>query len=408
MPRPDSEREGEVGPAQAGPSLDSKALEAIERGLNGKLRAYSFPRDFIERHGEDALQQGLAEYSRARARGTEIENPGGWVVETSFRRAIDVLRRERREAPPGGLEPSPPPSRADPPSPTEEEAIRHLEAERLPAAIRTLTPQQRQALGLYYFEELPTRECARALGCSEPTFRRRRDAALAVLRERFGVVVPEPGEGLAIEVGLAAWLSLSGARVVPTRGPIEQLIGAAEGLRGAAGDLLGRGREVAARLLASGGGEGIGAAASGPLGKTAAGACAGALAACALTGVIGPGVGGIDLVGGGSHAKSQAPRRAAAKPAPAATPTTAAIPPRPPAASASSPPPPSSKPSGSAAQRTRRATRAATSQFGIESAAGPGGGASTASEPAPAPEASSPSPSKPSPTEAANNQFGLP
>ena len=406
MPRPDSKRVRAIGSVEADPPLDSAALAAIERGLHGRLRAYRFPREFIERHGEDALQQGLAEYSRARARGTEIENPGGWVVETSFRRAIDTLRHECREAPPGGLEPAPP-ARADPSSPTEEEALRHLEAEKLATAIRTLSPQQRQALGLYYFEELPTRECARTLGCSEPTFRRRRDAALAVLRERFGVAVPEPGEGLAIEVGLAAWLSLAGARVVPTRGPFEQLIGAADELRGAAAGLVGRGRELALRLPASGGGEGIGAAASGPLGKAAAGACAGALAACALTGVIGPGVGGIDLGAGGGHAMPQAPRRVAAKSAPPATPTPAAIPTKPPAASASSPRARSPQPSGSAAQRTRRATRTATSQFGIESAAGSEPGGLPAPAPAPSASSSGSSPA-PSPTKAANAQFGLP
>ena len=394
---------------------DAEALGAIERALHGKLRAHRLSEGFIDRYGQDVLQQGVAEYERAIARGGEIENPGGWIVSTAYRRAIDELRREMREEPeewvgetPGAI------NGGDLAAPTESEALANVSAEQLRRAMEKLSTQQRQALGLFYFEELPTREAAEVLGCGQTTFRRRLDSALRVLRQRFGIVVPEPGEELAIEVGLVAWLSLSGARVVPTRGPVEQLIAVGDAMRGAAGWLVDRARDATARVLASGGGEGIGAAASGPLGKTAGGVCAGALAACALTGVIGPGVGGVDLLGGG-HAVRPAHRRAAQAPRPApvapAPPSHAEA--RPKASTASVPSKATHKPkpraTSSTAQRTRRATHAATSQFGVESAA-PEAGYSAPSEPAPeaaAPSSSSSgSGSSPSPTEIANEQFG--
>jgi len=289
---------------------DAEALGAIERALHGKLRAHRLSEGFIDRHGEDVLQQALAEYERAVADESEIDAPDRWIVFTAYRRAIDELRREMHEEPDGGLADAPGAiSGGDPATPTESEALANVSTEQLRAAMAKLSAQQRQALGLYYFEELPTREAAEALGCGQTTFRRRLDSALRVLRQRFGISVPEPGEELAIEVGLAAWLSLSGARVVPTRGLADQLLAAADALRGATEGLLGRGRDAAARVLASGGGEGIGAAASGSLGKATGGLCAGALTACALSGVIGPGVGGLDLTGGHDRARRPEPVR---------------------------------------------------------------------------------------------------
>ncbi|MGH2974750.1 MAG: sigma-70 family RNA polymerase sigma factor [Solirubrobacterales bacterium] len=276
---------------------DAEALDAIERALHGKLRAHRLSEAFIDRHRDDSIQQGLAEYERARAQGGEIENPGAWVVKRAYLRAIDELRREERIE--GGEDALTASERhqAEAISPTEVEAIGNVEIVRLRAVIGKLSTEQRQALGLYYFEERSTREAAEVLGCGQSTFRRRLDSALRVLRQRFGVAMPEPGSELAIEVGITAWLSLAGARVVPTHGLVDQLLGVADALRSAAEEFVGRGRDMVARILASGGGDGIGATASGPLGKAAGGLCAGALTACALTGVIGSGVRGVDLVG---------------------------------------------------------------------------------------------------------------
>jgi len=383
---------------------DAEALGTIERALHGKLRAHRLSESFIERHGEDVVQQGIAEYERALARGSEIENPGGWIVSTAYRRAIDELRRELREVDEADL-----PAKAgmvdggDLFSPTEEEAIDNVSADQLRETIAKLSAQQRQALGLYYFEERTTREAAAVLGCGETTFRRHLRSALRVLRQRFGVV-PEPGSELAIETGLVAWASLAGARVVPGRGFLDQLVATADTLRDAAGAFLERGRDVATRLLASGGGESIGAAASSPLGRTG-GVCAGALAACALTGVIGSGVNGVDLVGG--SASHQAPSQAARphRPDPPTPKLATPIHPAPATkASTKSTAPPQRASSSSTEERTRRATRAASSQLGVESATSE---SSYSPPPEPSESASSASStSSSSPTQVASEQFG--
>jgi RNA polymerase sigma-70 factor, ECF subfamily len=383
---------------------DAEALGAIERALHGKLRAHRLSESFIERHGEDVVQQGIAEYERALARGSEIDNPGGWIVSTAYRRAIDELRRELREIDEADL-----PATAgmvgggDLFSPTEEEALDNVSADQLRETIAKLSAQQRQALGLYYFEERTTREAAAVLGCGETTFRRHLRSALRVLRQRFGVV-PEPGSELAIEIGLLAWASLAGARVVPGRNFLDQLVAVGDAVRHAAGAFLERGRDLATRLLASGGSETIGAAASSPLGR-AGGVCAGALAACALTGVIGSGVGGVDLVGGPAshHANAQAARPH--RPVPPAPKLGTPIRPAP-ATRASTKHTGSAQRASSSAteERARRATHAATSQFGVESAA-PESSYSPPSEPTETASSAS-STSSSSPTQVANEQFG--
>jgi RNA polymerase sigma-70 factor (ECF subfamily) len=382
---------------------DAEALETIERALHGKLRAHRLSDGFIERNCEDVLQQARAEYEDAVARGSEIDNPGGWIVSTAYRRAIDELRRELREVDEAEL-----PATAgaveggDLFSPTEEEAIDNVSADQLRETIAKLSAQQRQALGLYYFEERTTREAAALLGCGETTLRRHLRSALRVLRQRFGVV-PEPGSELAIEAGLVAWASLAGARVVPGRGFLDQLVAAADTMRDAAGTFLERGRDIATRLLASGGGESIGAAASSPLGR-AGGVCAGALAACALTGVIGSGVGGVDLVGG--PANHRAPSQAARphRPAPPAPKLATPIRPAPATrASTKNAASPHRASSSSTEERARRATHAATSQFGVESSAPE---SSYAPPPEPTESTSSTSSTSSSPTKVASDQFG--
>lgn len=389
-------------------SLDADQLRAISAALPGKLRAHQHQvsEAFIDRYTEELVQQALAEYARACERGQAIDNPGGWIVNTAFLRAIDQLRREEREgiAPlsiEAALEVTDGTS-----APPDEEAIRHIEAEQLHRAIRKLSVPQRQALSLYYFEEQSSRQGADALGWSEPTFRRRCNSALRALRERFGVIetVPQQGDRTAIEVGLAAWLSLAGAQGHAGR-ITDQLVVAADSVRGGITSLADRARDLAARL-SSGGGEGIVNAAGGPIGKTAGVCGAAAAAAMCVTGVIGPGVGGIDLLHEGPAPKS---RPAHERPEPRVEPKAPVQPIHStPEATAKSEPATrptqrSSSSGGGAEARTRRATHAASSQFAPESAVEPTPASSEpAPEPAPAPESSPAS----SPTQTANEQFG--
>ncbi len=374
--------------------------------MHGKLRAHRLSEAFIDRAGEDAIGQSLVEYLGALRRGQQIENPNGWIVNTAYRRALNLLRREVRHVDRDGAELAIE-SEGDGTT-VEEEAIGRTQVGELREAIGVLSAQERQALSLYYFEERTTREAAKLLGCGEGTFRRRRDAALSMLRERLGIAIPKTGDELAIEVGLLAWLSLAkGARVPPTRAPIDQILASTSELRHNIGGLFGRGRDLLARLLSSSAGEGIGAAASGPLGRTA-GVCAGALTACALTGVIGPGVGGVNLVGGGQQSTPKVHRTAAGQalhqPASAthsrvSTPTSTRR--ETPISPTTAPSPPHDS---APARHRKEATRAASSQQ-IESAAPNSGPV----ESAPTTESSSHSaPSaghSQSPTSVANEQF---
>jgi RNA polymerase sigma factor (sigma-70 family) len=386
--------------------LQAEALREIERSLYGKLKAHRIADSFVERVGEDSVQKGWIEYLRAVREGVEVENRDAFIVQAAYRRAVDELRREARHFDGAALETILESGRLAAPA-SDELAIEHLAAEELHQAIETLPAEERQALSLHYFEQLSDQRSAEILYCSERTFRRRLAKALGDLSRRLGVPVPEPGSELAIEVGLAAWVSLGGARVVPSGRLLDQLIAVGDSVRGAVASVFDRGRETATRLLSSGASEGISAAASGPLGKAAGGVCAGALAACALTGVIGPGVGSVDLVGGGhathpAHRSAQIHRRASSTPTgPTATaPESAARTQR--LAESS---PRSAPHATSSTAATRRATHEATSQLGVESAA-PGYSAPASEASAPSSSAAAPSGSSPSPTEVANQQFG--
>jgi RNA polymerase sigma factor (sigma-70 family) len=305
----------EMRSSQLEQPLESEALREIERSLHGRLRAHRLSDSFIERCGEEAIQRAWLDYLRARADGAEIDNPGAFVANAAFCRAIDELRHESHEAQGVGIE-SLLANEGFVEAPAEEVAVEHLAAQELHAAMQTLPAEERQILTLHYFEQLSDRRAAETLYCSESTFRRRRQRALKRLGLLLGLPVPEPGSDLAIEVGVAAWVCLGGARVAVSGGALGRLARLVGAPREGAVWLLERGRDLAASLTASGAGERLGALAGGPA-KVLAG-CAGAAAVCVVGGVIVTDAG----VNGGA-ARHVAPRphprveaRAALKPRP--------------------------------------------------------------------------------------------
>jgi len=290
--------------------LHEKALEEIERSVHGKLKAHRLSDAFIERCSEDAIQKGLLEYLRARESGAKILNRDAFVVQAAFRRALDELRREARQADGAAVETLLDSGRHAAPA-SEELALEHLQAQELQAAIEELTTEERQVLALHYFEQMSAARAAKALFCSESTYRRRLGDALRALRKRLGVTAPEPGSGLAFEVGLAAWTSLGGARVALAGGPTEQALAFARRCQDGLLWLLDRAKAPVARADAGGLGERIGVIASGPAGKLAGG-CAAAAVACALGGVVGPGI----SIESHDQAAKRSARGAAAQPSP--------------------------------------------------------------------------------------------
>lgn len=427
--------------------LEPHVLRGAELALKHKLRR-KFSADFTTRHADDLIAKAAKEYVVAEARGERIENPGGFLVDVAYKRAIDALRKESADPELDELEAAsslPDPTVADPSEELEHEEVRSQVYE----AISHLEGEERQVIALVYFEGMSGRESAGPLGVSETTALRRLRSASAKLREwlpaieggsfcaeaapQLRALAAGTAEGLEVtqaklhlencaacretmarreafgfEVGLAAWLSLSSAASAQARLG-DRLAGVAEVARHAITTALDRARELALRLTGSGGAEAAGGAGSAALGKAAAGACATAAAVCAVTGVIGPGIGGISLSGGGHEAAAPKARSAKASIAPAPAP----LPPVERTPIVASPPTEKherakhTRAGSSASQsstRTAQATAAATEQFGVES--GAGSAPAESSPPPPPPEATSSGSSKATPTQIANEQFG--
>jgi RNA polymerase sigma factor (sigma-70 family) len=126
---------------------------------------------------EDIAQDVFAELLVRWGRISRYDVPEAWVRRIAIRRAIRWVRRERtRSLLLGWLEaPRVAPMSIDPD---------------LEAAIRRLSPQQRAAVVLHYFEDRPLPEVASLLGCSHATAkvhvfkaRRRLAGLLNVVRE---------------------------------------------------------------------------------------------------------------------------------------------------------------------------------------------------------------------------------
>jgi RNA polymerase sigma-70 factor (ECF subfamily) len=105
--------------------------------------------------GELASDAMAEAFAQALGRGDAVEAHDRWVWRASFRIAAGELKERRRERPPL-REPTAemPESVAD-----------------LVAALRTLSPNQRAAVVLRFYADLPTSEVARVLGCSQATIR---------------------------------------------------------------------------------------------------------------------------------------------------------------------------------------------------------------------------------------------
>jgi RNA polymerase sigma factor (sigma-70 family) len=257
-------------------------LRRIEVSLRQRLQLRRLSENFIDRQIEDAVAQSLLDYVAALRRGAEIENAAGWIVTNATNRALDEARREARRQRPADIDLDAEALRD--PDPVADRGLTRAALPQLFRAIRALSPEERALLSSRFYEEKTTRETAAELFVSETSVRRRSAAALAKLRALLGVEPSGSGDEFNSRLhGALAWLALGGgARVVPRRGPLRYLGDAFASLRAAVAGS--RGGEHLQRLLLYGG-DGLGAAIKGPIGW-AAGACAGAVAVCAVTGVV--------------------------------------------------------------------------------------------------------------------------
>jgi RNA polymerase sigma factor (sigma-70 family) len=391
--------------------LSRAELEEARLGYIQFLRRKRFSPQFIAAHGEDLFATAALEYSRKLAEGERIESPAGWLITCAWRRTMSlleaqgrsprVLPTEQAEAIEDELGRSP-----------EQAAIEEDRLTRVQAAVDQLPAEERRLLELAYFEEMPVREVARELDWHPSKAQRCHKAAREHLHALLGV---ESLDELEVIVGLAAYVSFSGGSPWHPSAALE----AAANMVGRSLDATwAKAQELTRRLPVGAGSDTPTAAAlSGGAGRVA-GVCATAAIACLASGVVGPGVGGVNLIGGEAgqspppKSKPVAEVRADVVPGAraAAEPTT----PTPPEQSTPKPESngDSAGPTASAsAKRHRRATEAVRSQSLESAAPGPEEASATPVETAsasyaPPPAESSSGGSGASPTQVANEQFG--
>lgn len=335
--------------AAASGKLGARQLEAAEVGFGLLLRRKRFSREFRDRHAADLLAQARLEYARHVAAGERIDNPAGWIIHCAWRRTQNALEQESnapRHVPIGGGGPALPVETTTP----EEEVLEADRRRRVQEAVAELSGEQRQVIALTYFEGMSVREASRALGWDKCKGDRRHHAALERLK---GLLGASDADALQIEIGIAAWAA-AGSRTGPLRF-------ATETAPRVAAELAARAQELARRVLIGGGADpGVGGAAG--LTARAAGVCGAAAVACLASGVVGPGLGGVGLLGHKPVRGAALERRAYPRAPSAASEAPAEAPPSPSAASA---PPPASKRSargrkGAAHKASRRRAASAT------------------------------------------------
>lgn len=393
-------RNGDLGQAE---------LEEARLGFIQFLRRKRFSPQFIASHGDDLFATAALEYSRKVSEGEAIDSPAGWMITCAWRRTKSLLEAQGR---------SPQIVSTDKAEAIEDELGRNpeevtLDEDRLrkvQEAVDQLTVEERQLLELAYFEGMAVREAARELRWHPSKAQRCHEAARKHLHKLLGV---DSLDELEIIVGLAAYISLA------ERSPRPHLPAGIEAVADVIGRSLdaawARAQDLARRLHLGGGAEPSTSAALGSAGR-AAGVCATAALACVASGVVGPGVGGVDLIDAGGQASPPAAnhRHVAAVPRIAPLARTNHSTPHPvpapePKAAAQTSGGEKQTASGTATastERKRRATQAVQSQS-LESAAE---GSEVASAPvessAALPTESTASSSSSTPTQVANEQFG--
>lgn len=265
-------------------------LQAAERGFEQLLRRKRFSPAFLDRHAADLLGRARLEYSRYVAGGGEVRNPAGWLIHCAWRRTQNLLEQEGRA--PQVLSIDNGGTFANDSATPEEEALTSDRYRQLQSALEQLPPDERKVIALTYFEGMSVREASRTLEWDKCKGDRRHRAALERLKKLLGV---EDIDALQIEIGIAAWASIAAADQARSRLPA-----GVEGVLDSVAAMLGRGQDLARRLLAGGAAEPGVAPALGGAARTA-GVCGAAAVACMATGLVGPGVSGVNVLADQRH-----------------------------------------------------------------------------------------------------------
>lgn len=394
---------------KANSELKQSELEEARLGFIQFLRRKRFSPQFIASHGDDLFATAALEYSRKVAEGEEIDSPAGWLITCAWRRTKSLLEAQGR---------SPQIVSTDKAEAIEDEMGRSpedvtLDEDRLrkvQEAVDQLTVEERRLLELAYFEGMAVREAARELHWHPSKAQRCHEAARKHLHQLLGV---DSLDELEIIVGLAAYISLA------EKGSAPHLPAGVEAIADTVGRAIAHGwaraQDLARRFPFGGSAEPSATAAIGGSAGRAAGVCATAALACLASGVVGPGVGGVNLIGGGESAPPAKQRRVADTPrvaplTPRSNPTTPEPEPKSQRSSGDGEKRSGSGTATASEEHTKHATEAVASQS-LESAASGSEASSTPVESAPVAESSPPSESSASsssstPTQVANQQFG--
>jgi len=145
-------------------------LDEHREPVHAFLRAMVGPSD-----ADDCFQETFIAALRAYRR-MDGRHPRAWVMTIAKRKAIDHHRARARRPEP----------RAELPEPVERNGSAPDDSgEWIRAAIAALPDAQRAAIALRYAADLPYREIAAALGCSEQAARRRVSDAHRTLRTKI-------------------------------------------------------------------------------------------------------------------------------------------------------------------------------------------------------------------------------
>jgi RNA polymerase sigma-70 factor (ECF subfamily) len=177
---------------------DDEALRELYHRLGGLAYGLAFRILRDDALAQDAVQEAFLGVWRAAGRFTaERAKPSTWVLTLVHRRAVDLVRREeRRRAEP--LELTPEADTAE----LSDEPEHLVRREAVREALRTLPPEQREAIELAYYGGYTQSELAERLGQPLGTIKSRMFAGLARLREVLendegrhegGLREPEPG-----------------------------------------------------------------------------------------------------------------------------------------------------------------------------------------------------------------------
>jgi RNA polymerase sigma-70 factor (ECF subfamily) len=124
---------------------------------------------------EDLAQEAFLAQLRHWRRVSRYERPGAWVRRVAIRKAMQVTKREARRA---WFERRAATAAAEAAEPGT------LVEDGLWAAVRSLPPQQRAVVALFYYEDLSVDEVAGVLGCSVSTVKVHLHRARQALRSR--------------------------------------------------------------------------------------------------------------------------------------------------------------------------------------------------------------------------------